>query len=559
MPAMLRAGYDHKLAAGVICAGGTLGILIPPSVMLILYAATAGVSPIKLYAAAFIPGFGLTAAYIVYIIAAGDVETAPGAQAAEEERDAPIGKVLYELLVSFMPLTVLTFVVLAVIFFGLATPTEFAAMGASGAPVAGDRLRRRLLEAAATRFSYSPTPWRWRALTIYLIGVRYYGVAADELDIRRFRGADRGRVGRHAPGQHLHPREAEGIGVPYRAHDGDGVLAVRRLGDLLLGLRLARRAGLRRAVRAEPRPLVLGFMLMAQAIIFLLGWPLEWTEIIIIFVPIFLPLLEDFGIDPLFFGVMVALNLQTSFLSPPVAMAPFYLKGVAPPQVTINEIFSGVMPYIWIVVAFMVLMYIFPGMALWLPDYLYRLRVSGRRPVEDARMSLCALSLVRSGRRHSRGPHHLGRAGRRLPQAHRGGRRRQSRPGRSSTATTPCGRPKPPTTIAGTARRIGPLHGVPIGIKDIFDTGDMPTEFGSAAVGRPHAAARCGRSRPAARGRRRDHGQDGHHRVRLLPSRQDPQSARSRAHARRLLQRLGRGRGGRTWCPAPSARRPTAR
>jgi TRAP-type mannitol/chloroaromatic compound transport system permease large subunit len=118
----------------------------------------------------------------------------------------------------------------------------------------------------------------------------------------------------------------------------------------------------------------LGFMIMAQLIIFLLGWPLEWTEIIIIFVPIFLPLLDAFGIDPLFFGVMVALNLQTSFLSPPVAMAPFYLKGVAPPQVTINEIFRGVMPYIWIVVAFMVLMYLFPGMALWLPDYMYRPR-----------------------------------------------------------------------------------------------------------------------------------------------------------------------------------------
>ena len=116
-----------------------------------------------------------------------------------------------------------------------------------------------------------------------------------------------------------------------------------------------------------------GFMLMAQFIIFILGWPLEWTEIIIIFLPIFLPMLKQFGIDPLFFGVMVALNLQTSFLSPPVAMAPFYLKGVAPPHVTINEIFSGVMPYIFIVVGFMVLMYIFPGMALWLPEYWSRL------------------------------------------------------------------------------------------------------------------------------------------------------------------------------------------
>ena len=115
-----------------------------------------------------------------------------------------------------------------------------------------------------------------------------------------------------------------------------------------------------------------GFMIMAQLIIFVLGWPLEWTEIIIIFLPIFLPLLAKFDIDPLFFGVMVALNLQTSFLSPPVAMAPFYLKGVAPPRVTINEIFKGVYPFMWLVLVFMVLMYMFPGMALWLPSIMYR-------------------------------------------------------------------------------------------------------------------------------------------------------------------------------------------
>ena len=113
------------------------------------------------------------------------------------------------------------------------------------------------------------------------------------------------------------------------------------------------------------------FMLLAQAIIFVLGWPLEWTEIIVIFVPIFLPMLDDFGVEPIFFGVMIALNLQTSFLSPPVAMAPFYLKGVAPASVRLEEIFKGVMPYIYIVVATMVLMYVWPQMATWLPDYLY--------------------------------------------------------------------------------------------------------------------------------------------------------------------------------------------
>jgi TRAP-type mannitol/chloroaromatic compound transport system permease large subunit len=113
-------------------------------------------------------------------------------------------------------------------------------------------------------------------------------------------------------------------------------------------------------------------MIVAQLIIFLLGWPLEWTEIIVIFVPIFLPLLKAFDIDPLFFGLLIALNIQTSFLSPPVAMAPFYLKGVAPPHVTINQIFSGVMPFMYIVLVAMALLYIFPGIGLWLPSVLYR-------------------------------------------------------------------------------------------------------------------------------------------------------------------------------------------
>jgi TRAP-type mannitol/chloroaromatic compound transport system permease large subunit len=116
----------------------------------------------------------------------------------------------------------------------------------------------------------------------------------------------------------------------------------------------------------------LGFMILAQVIIFILGWPLEWTEIIVIFMPIFLPLLKTFNVDPLFFGLLVALNIQTSFLSPPVAMAPFYLKGVAPSWVNINDIFRGVMPYLIIVIISMVLLYSFPQIGLWLPNYLYR-------------------------------------------------------------------------------------------------------------------------------------------------------------------------------------------
>jgi TRAP-type mannitol/chloroaromatic compound transport system permease large subunit len=370
LPAMLRAGYDHKLSSGVICAGGTLGILIPPSVMLILYGAIAGVSVVKLYAAAFIPGFGLTASYIVYIVALAMWKPSLAPMLPREERSAPLGVVLYELLVSFLPLTILTIVVLGVIFFGLATPTESAAMGAAGALLMAvaygadySKLRNVLLLQGHIALSL--------VFTLWLIGVRYFGLPAAQW-----------------------PFIAAGIvtGATFFAMMYQNAFTLEKLKESVF--LTARTTAMvcwlfvGSAIFASTFALLggqgyveqfvlslglnsLGFMLLAQAIIFLLGWPLEWTEIIIIFVPIFLPLLDDFGIDPLFFGVMVALNLQTSFLSPPVAMAPFYLKGVAPPQVTINEIFRGTMPYIWIVVFFMFLMYAFPGMALWLPKYMY--------------------------------------------------------------------------------------------------------------------------------------------------------------------------------------------
>ncbi len=113
------------------------------------------------------------------------------------------------------------------------------------------------------------------------------------------------------------------------------------------------------------------FLILTQLIIFLLGWPLEWSEIVLIFVPIFLPLLDTFGVDPVFFGVLVGLNLQTSFMTPPVAMAAYYLKGVAPPEVKLSQIFAGCLPFVGIVVIAMVMLYIFPEIATWLPSYLY--------------------------------------------------------------------------------------------------------------------------------------------------------------------------------------------
>ena len=136
------------------------------------------------------------------------------------------------------------------------------------------------------------------------------------------------------------------IGLPDRARHRDGLLPVHRLVDVLVGVRRARRPAGGRAVLPVAEPVADQFLLLTQVIIFLLGWPLEWTEIIIIFVPIFLPLLDDFGIDPIFFGILVALNTQTAFNTPPVAMAAFYLKGVAPPQVKLTDIFSGALPFV---------------------------------------------------------------------------------------------------------------------------------------------------------------------------------------------------------------------
>jgi len=311
LPPMLRAGYDVRLATGCIAAGGTLGILIPPSIMLILYGATAGVSVVKLYAAAFIPGFVLTAAYILYLIGCGILKPHWAPRLPPEERNIPILVILRELLIGFVPLTLLTIMVLAVILLGIATPTESAAMGVVGAVLLA--------------VGYRSFTWKGLSESVYLTARTTAMVCWLFVGSALF-SAVFGYLG------------------------GQSVVE-----DFVKSLGLNS----------------ITFMLVAQAIIFVLGWPLEWTEIIVIFVPIFLPLLDDFGVDPIFFGVMIALNLQTSFLSPPVAMAPFYLKGVAPAWVRLEDIFKGVMPYIYIVVATMVLMYIFPGMATWLPDALY--------------------------------------------------------------------------------------------------------------------------------------------------------------------------------------------
>ena len=310
-PAMLRAGYDIKLSAGVICAGGCLGILIPPSIMLILYGATAGVSPVQLYAGAFFPGFMLAGLYMAYVIVRALINPRLAPKLPRQETDVPFLQVLWMLATSFLPLATLIVAVLGAIVFGLATPSEAAAVGAAGALV---------LAIAYGNFSFAKL-----RESVYLTA------RATAMVCWLFVGSS----------------------------IFSSVFGLLGGQDLIKEWMLALDIG------------PIGFMLIVQLIIFILGWPLEWTEIIVIFVPIFLPLLQHFGIDPLFFGLMVALNIQTSFLSPPVAMAGFYLKGVAPPHVTLNQIFAGMLPFMFLVLVSMAMLYLFPGIVMWLPSALY--------------------------------------------------------------------------------------------------------------------------------------------------------------------------------------------
>jgi len=310
-PAMLKAGYDTKLAAGVICAGGCLGIMIPPSILLILYAATAGESVVKLYAGAFVPGFVLAGFYILYVIIRAILNPKLAPPLPENEGRIPFGEIMLALLTSFFPLAVLILSVLGAILLGLATPTEAAAVGSFGS----------LVLAAAYR----------------------------ELDFTRLKEAVYLTARTTAMVTYLFVGSWTFASV-FAYLGGQGVVE-----DLIKSLHMNR----------------VEFLLLTQFIIFLLGWPLEWTEIIIIFVPIFLPLLKYFHVNPIVFGILVALNIQTSFNTPPMAMAAYYLKGVAPPQVRLTQIFGGALPFVFMVFMTMALLYMFPQVALWLPNQLY--------------------------------------------------------------------------------------------------------------------------------------------------------------------------------------------
>ena len=309
-PAMIRANYDKSFSAGVICSGGTLGILIPPSIMLIVYGAIAELSPLRLYAAAMIPGLLLAGSYIIYVICR--VMINPSIAPKPREEEVPPRRVVYwQLLTSFVPLTALIMLVLGSILGGLATPAEAAAMGAFGG-----------LMLAVMYRSFS---WDMLKDSVYLTAKATAMVCWLFVGSWTFASVF-SYLGGHEIIEHF-----------------------------ILGFDLA----------------PWQFLVMVQMIIFLLGWPLEWSEILIIFVPIFLPMLPTFGVNPYFFAMLVALNLQTSFLTPPMAMSAYYLKGVLGKQIELMDIFRGIMPYLAIVIGVMVLMYLYPGIALWLPDYLF--------------------------------------------------------------------------------------------------------------------------------------------------------------------------------------------
>lgn len=311
-PAMIKAGYDQKLSAGVIAAGGTLGILIPPSIMLIVYGATSAISVVKLYAAAMLPGMLLAGLYMVYVIVRVVLNPSLAPKLPREAYENVSWLQVFILLAkAFLPLAVLIMSVLGAILFGLATPSEAAAIGALGGVLLAAAYRAltwgRLKEAVfLTARTTAMVCWLFVGSWTFSSVFSYLG--------------------------------------------GEGLIK-----DFVLGMNLN----------------TVTFLLLSQFIIFLLGWPLEWSEIIIIFVPIFLPLLPHFNVDPMFFGILIALNLQTSFLTPPMAMSAYYLKGVAPKHVQLVTIFKGCLPFLSMVFVAMAAVYVFPQIVYWLPEMLY--------------------------------------------------------------------------------------------------------------------------------------------------------------------------------------------
>lgn len=442
---MLKAGYDVRLAAGVITAGGTLGILIPPSVMIIVYAAVAGQSVVKLYAAAMFPGFFLAFLYLLYIIGWALLNPRIAPKLPEEKTRVSVPEWTQALTAAYGA------GMFPALLKALFTPAKARTIVRDGRPVSyGDILRA---------FAYSLVPLTLVALTLAVVwwyvvihqqaGAAEAVTAVEQLgspDLPPDEASDASKgpapafywwFGAIALGsaalmaryyRRMSPERLEVVRLLTDSVAPLGLLTAIVLAVILFGITTATESAAVGAagafllafhartlnwkrtkeavfLTAKTTSMVcwlfvgsaifsavfallggqalleswvlslnlssLQFMILSQVIIFVLGWPLEWTEILVIFVPIFLPMLKHFSIDPILWGVLVFVNLQAAFLSPPVAMSAFYLKGVAPSHVTINQIFAGMMPYMLIVILCMVLMYLWPGLTLWLPQYLY--------------------------------------------------------------------------------------------------------------------------------------------------------------------------------------------
>jgi TRAP-type mannitol/chloroaromatic compound transport system permease large subunit len=495
LPAMLRAGYGVQLAAGAITAGGCLGILIPPSVLLIVYGATAGVSVVKLYAGAFFPGIMLAGLYVAYVVVVAKLKPhlAPPLPMSEREvalppisqalapqghnaiaglfgalkaTSLPKGAVAGQLFVALLP--AISIVVLLAFMYGNATAPvaavdttglvqaggsfdspddKPAALGGLQEPPAESTGLQELPKeatglqeppsdgvkepAGAAPAPATPAPaaaaaateagtWYWSVFGVGMAGLLLINVLMSWQRLEIFKmllqsffplavmivavlgsivfglatpteaaavGALGGLVlaGAYRYVAARQARSPSAVGQTIRDLGGivkessfltaktSAMVCWLFVGSSIFSAAFALLGG---QELIEQWVLSLGlttlqFMLLSQFIIFILGWPLEWTEIIVIFMPIFIPLLPKFGVDPLFFGLLVALNLQTAFLSPPVAMAAFYLKGVSPRHVTLNQIFAGMMPFMGIQVFALFLLYLFPGIGLWLPQVLY--------------------------------------------------------------------------------------------------------------------------------------------------------------------------------------------
>jgi tripartite ATP-independent transporter DctM subunit len=309
-PAMIRAGYDPKLSAGSIAAGGTLGILIPPSVMLVVMAPIVGVSIVKLFAAALFPGLILAFLYIAYTMIRSHIDPSLGPPLPRDQWATSFGQIVFEFASGIVPLAVVVSAALGSIILGLATPTEAAAMGATGA---------LLLMIGYGRFSLERLKDACLSTLVTSSLVLFLAVASNVY------GAVFTRLGTST-----------------------------MIAEWLVALGLPPTA----------------LLLLLMGVIFLLGWPLEWPAIIFIFLPIFLPVVEAMEVDLLWFSTLVAVNLQTAFLSPPVAMAAYYLRAVAPSW-ELSWIYRGMVDFMVLQLIGLVVVFMFPQVALWLPEKLF--------------------------------------------------------------------------------------------------------------------------------------------------------------------------------------------